>query len=170
MHCSFCWKMLVMFLFHNQDSEINAKTWLCSNMLQGGVWNLPYTKTWQSCCSASQVRRAYCRKGYVGWSTSLSCDDRRLPSGIPGSWMIWTLCHYPGATSSWPVPAEQVSVECKFLPSPSWDCKCISSFSERTHGHYWAVVQGRSQSANNHFQMHAVFSGKSSILIWISWL
>lgn len=145
MHCSFCWKMSAKCcFFHNQDSEINAKTCLCSNMLQGVVWNLPYAKNWQSCCSASQVCRVHCKKVMLAGAQVCLVMTGDCPQVflVAGWFELCAIIQKQPAADLYLLSKSQWSAFSSHLQAGTINTFLV--LVKETHSHYWAVIQGLS--------------------------
>lgn len=127
----------------------------------------PYTKNWQSCCSASQVCRVYCKKVMLAGAQVCLVMTGDCPQVVlVAGW--YELCA---------IIQKQPAADMYLLSKCQWSgyslhlqAETVNAFLVlviETHNHYW-TLNTRTELISK--QMHAVFSGKNSILIWISWL
>lgn len=116
-------------------------------MLEGVVWSLPYAKDWQSCCAASQVCRAHCKKvvlagAQVGLVMTGGCPQVFL---VAGWFELCAIIQKQPAADLYLLSKSQWSAYSSHLQAETVNAFLV--WVRETHNHYWAVIQGPNQQS-----------------------
>lgn len=114
-------------------------------MLEGVVWSLPYAKDWQSCCAASQVCRAHCKKVVLAGAQVCLVMTGGCPQVflVAGWFELCAIIQKQPAADLYLLSKSQWSAYSSHLQAETVNAFLV--WVRETHDHYWAVIQGPNQ-------------------------